>query len=86
MNAARGMREQKGAGELGGRKLQCVCVWWREKEWGLRVNMHHCSRLIFHQTVGSVQRLPPPLDTTVCHTGGEEGGEGWRSRKYVVVG
>lgn len=58
-----------------GRKLQCVCV-WKEKEWGLRVNMHHCSRLIFHQTVGSVQRLPPPLDTTVCHTGG--GGRGGR--------
>lgn len=54
----------------GERKLQCVCVRCKEKEWGLRVNMHHCSRLIFHQTAGSVQHLPPPLDTTVCHTGG----------------
>lgn len=64
------MREQKEWGS-GGRKLQCVCV-WKEKEWGLRVNMHHCSRLIFHQTVGSVQR-PATGHYSVPHGGGRGG-------------
>lgn len=45
----------------------CVCVGG-----GLRVNMHHCSRLIFHQTTRSMQRLPPPVDTTVRQ--GDAGG------------
>lgn len=50
-----------------------VCSGKRMRGGGrLRVNMHHCGRLIFHQTARSMQRLPPPLDTTVCRTGGLE--------------
>ena len=47
-----------------------------EREWGggLRVNMHHCSRLIFHQTARSTPRLPPRLDTTQSTTAGRGGG------------
>lgn len=49
---------------------------------GLRVNMHHCSRLIFHQTTRSMQRLPPPVDTTVRQ--GDAGG-GMEVQEIVAV-
>ncbi|KAK5621185.1 hypothetical protein CRENBAI_012120 [Crenichthys baileyi] len=35
--------------------------------------MHHCCRLIFHQTTRSVQHLPSTMDATVLQTG--EGSE-----------
>lgn len=67
-------REEWEGGGRGGGVCSVRYSGERDGERGVRVNMNHCSRLIFHQTTRSVQCLP--TDAGHYRWGGR------RSRKY----
>lgn len=76
-------RERERERAKGGEKDVCVCVQWTENEVGLRVNVHHCRRLIFHQTARSMQRLPRASGHDRAEARGESSGSQVRGVRHL---